>query len=149
MYKSPDYDYEQLCFTSFNTTCGMQLDRNNEWIKAAEKLPWRSWESLYSAMFPSKVGNVAKSCRMVLGSMIIPLRMGLTDRDLVDQIRQNPYYQYFIGLDAFQHDPPFAATALVEWRKRSSVDFVIQINNILGDSVPKMLARTGNQRRER
>ena len=27
MYKTTDYDYEQLSFTNFNTTCGMQLDR--------------------------------------------------------------------------------------------------------------------------
>ena len=30
MYKTPDYEYEQLSFTSFNATCGMQLDPDNE-----------------------------------------------------------------------------------------------------------------------
>ena len=39
MYKTTDYDYEQLSFTNFNTTCGMQLDQNNEWIKLAKQLP--------------------------------------------------------------------------------------------------------------
>jgi hypothetical protein len=97
MYKTPDYDHEQLSFVNFNTTCGMQLDMNNEWIQIAKQLPWRAWESLYQVMFPFTTGNVAKPCRMALGSMIIQLRMGFTDRDLISQIQQNPYYQFFIS----------------------------------------------------
>ena len=74
---------------------------------------------------------------MVLGSLILQLRMGFTDRDLVDQIQQNPYYQYFIGLSAFQHEVPFARTLLVEWRKRIDLDFIIRANDILCNSSPK------------
>ena len=136
MYKTSDYENVQLSFVNFNTTCGMQLDVKNEWIQKASWLPWRAWESLYEAMFPSHTGNVAKTARMVLGSFIIQMRMGLSDRDLVEQIRQNPYYQYFIGLDAFQHNAPFSPTALVEWRKRISVDFVIRANALLCDATP-------------
>ena len=113
MYKTPDYDYQQMCFVNFNQTCGMQLDKNNEWIKQANQLPWQSWETLYSALFSSDTGNVAKPARMVIGSLIIQMRMGFTDRDLVQQIKENPYYQFFLGLEAFQHEAPFAPTILV------------------------------------
>ena len=98
MYKSTDYEHEQLSFINFNMACGMQLDMNNEWIRIAQQLPWKAWEALYVAIFPSNTGNVAKPCRMVLGSLILQMRLGFTDRELVDQLRQNPYYQYFIGL---------------------------------------------------
>lgn len=137
MYKTPDYDYEQLSFTSFNSSCGLQLDPDNEWIRISKQLPWRAWESLYAIQFPSETGNVAKSCRMVMGSLIIQMRMGFTDRALVEQIRQNPYYQYFIGLPAFQHEAPFARTLLVEWRKRIDLAFVIKANDLLCDAAPK------------
>ena len=149
MYKSPDYEYEQLSFINFNMSCGLQLDPNNEWILISKKLPWRAWETLYEGMFPSKTGNVAKPCRMVLGSLIIQLRMGLTDRDLVEQIRQNPYYQYFVGLPAFQHKAPFARTLLVEWRKRIDLAFVIKAIDLLCDSAPiafQFRKRKGNTR---
>ncbi len=66
MYKTTDYDYEQLSFISFNSTCGMQLNPDNEWIKFSRLLPWKAWEPEYSALFPSDTGNVAKPCRMVL-----------------------------------------------------------------------------------
>ena len=52
MYKTPDYDYEQLNFTNFNMTCGLQLDRENEWVRISQKLPWRAWEALYAVMLP-------------------------------------------------------------------------------------------------
>ena len=48
MYKSPDYDYEQLSFINFNTTCGLQLDPNNEWFRISRSLLWRAWETLIS-----------------------------------------------------------------------------------------------------
>lgn len=137
MYKSIDYDYEQLSFVNFNTSCGMQLDTNNEWIRISKSLPWRAWETLYAVMFPSPTGNVAKPCRMVMGSLIIQMRMGYTDRDLVEQILQNPYYQFFIGLEAFQHVAPFNPSLLVFWRKRINQEFVIKANDILCDATPK------------
>ena len=137
MYKTADYEYQQLSFINFNASCGMQLDCENEWFKRASQLPWKAWEALYAALFPSAIGNVAKPCRMVLGSLIIQLRMGFSDRDLVRQIQENPYYQYFIGLETFQHVPPFAPTLLVEWRKRIEVEFVIKANDALCDVMPK------------
>ena len=115
----------------------MQLDSQNEWVKAANRLPWKAWESQYSAIFTSTTGNVAKPCRMVLGSLIIQQRMGFSDRGLVKQIQENPYYQYFIGLEAFQHTPPFSATLLVEWRKRIDSGFVIKVNDALCDAIPR------------
>ena len=115
----------------------MQLDCNNEWIRDANRLPWKVWESQYSAIFSTTTGNVAKPSRMVIGSLIIQQRMGFSDRELVKQIQENPYYQYFIGNESFQHTPPFAATLLVEWRKRIDVTFVIRANDALCDAMPK------------
>ncbi len=115
----------------------MQLDDQNEWIKSANRLPWKAWEASYASLFPGIKGNVAKPCPMVLGSLIIQQRMGFSDRELVKQIQENPYYQYFIGLEAFQHTPPFAATLLVEWRKRINADFVIKVNDALCDAMPR------------
>ena len=115
----------------------MQLDSQNEWVKDANRLPWKVWEASYASMFPGIKGCVAKPCRMVIGSFIIQQRMGFSDRDLVKQIQENPYYQYFIGLESFQHTPPFVPTLLVEWRKRIDVSFVIKANDALCDAMPK------------
>jgi len=137
VYKSTESKHLQLSYFQFNASCGMQLDCNNEWIRDANRLPWKVWESQYSALFSTTTGNVAKPGRMVIGSLIIQQRMGFPDRELVKQIQENPYYQYFIGNESFQHTPPFAATLLVEWRKRIDVTFVIKANDALCDAMPK------------
>ena len=84
-----------------------------------------------------KYRDVAKPCRMVLGALIIQTRLGFSDRELVDQLRQNPYYQYFIGLASFQYTAPFTRTLLVEWRKRIDFQFAVNANNLLCDAAPK------------
>ena len=137
VYKSTESEHLQLSFFQFNASCGMQLDTKNEWVKDASRLPWKVWESSYASMFPGIKGCVAKPCRMVLGSLIIQQQMGFSDRDLVKQLQENPYYQYFIGLESFQHTPPFVPTLLVEWRKRIDVSFVIKANDALCDAMPK------------
>ncbi len=137
MYRTTDFDHKQLSMLHFNQSCGMQLDLTNEWVRNANKLPWEAWETLYAALFPCNKGNIAKPCRMALGSLIIQMRMGFSDRELVTQIQENPYYQYFIGLDEFQNDLPFTPPLLVTWRKRLDVDFIIKANDALCDAIPK------------
>jgi hypothetical protein len=34
--------------------------------------------------------------------LIIKARLGLTDEELVEQIKENPYLQFFIGLEGHQ-----------------------------------------------
>ena len=142
MYKPTDFEQQQLNFFNFNASCGMALDEGNEWIKNGTRLPWKAWEAMYAAMFPGIKGQVAKSCRMVIGSFIIQLRMGFSDRDLVKQLQENPYYQYFIGLDEFQHGKPFTPSLLSIWRTRLTAEFVIKANDLLCDAMPKPQKRS-------
>ena len=54
---------------------------------------------------------------MALGALIIKARLGLTDEELVEQIKENPYLQFFIGLEAFQYWQPFDPSMMVYCRK--------------------------------
>ena len=42
--------------------------------------------------------------------MIIQTKFQFSDRELVEQITENPYLQYFIGLPSYQEKAPFDAT---------------------------------------
>jgi IS5 family transposase len=55
---------------------------------------------------------------MALGALIIKARLGLTDEELVEQIKENPYLQFFIGLEAFQYSAPLDPSMMVYFRKR-------------------------------
>ena len=121
----------QISFYDFNQSCGMQLDTSNEWIILAERIPWDACEEMYAEMFPSKTGHPALPVRVALGALIIKQRKHLSDRDLVKEIKESPYLQYFIGFPKFQKEEPFTAPALVYFRKRIDVDFLATVNDMI------------------
>jgi Transposase domain (DUF772) len=47
----------------------------------------------------------------------------------VEQIKENPYLQYFIGLNSYRNEAPFEASMLVHFRQRLEVGLVNKINN--------------------
>ena len=120
----------QTTFFDFNQSCGMELSSENEWCKLGDQIAWDKLEESYSQHFPGHTGRPAFSVRMALGALIIQKRMKLSDRALVKAIAENPYYQYFIGLQRFTSECPFTAPALVSFRKRLDVDSLMKFNEI-------------------
>ncbi len=57
----------------------------------AELIPWDELEDYYAAQFCKGFGAPAKPSRMALGILIIKARLNLTDEELVEQNRENPY----------------------------------------------------------
>ena len=68
---------------------------------------------------------------MALGALIIQTRFQFSDRELVQQITENPYLQYFIGLPGYQETPPFDASTLVLFRKRINARMLMEANEYL------------------
>ncbi len=69
----------------------IQLDENNQWVIMANLIPWQDFEQKYSDIFAKKLGAPAKPFRMALGALIIQQTKNLTDRQTVEEIRENPY----------------------------------------------------------
>lgn len=139
MYRSNDG--RQTEFTDFDQAWGVALDPENIWVKLADIIPWTEIEREYAALFPSRVGNVAKSARMALGALIIKAYTGSSDRELVRQIKENPYYQYFLGIPSFTHKAPFGHAVVTLFRKRISSEFVDAVNNMMIKELEKNGAR--------
>merc|ERR1712054_498761 len=70
----------------------------------------------------------AKLFRMALGTLIIKEKLGISDRETIEQIRENPYLQYFIGLNCYQQEPPLEFSMLVHFRKRIDGELINKIN---------------------
>ena len=64
------------------------------------------------------IWSTGKTFSMALGALIIKARLGLTDEELVEQIKENPYLQFFIGLEGFQFSAPFDPSMMVDFCKR-------------------------------
>ncbi len=123
--------YRQLGLADFNQPVGLKMNPENRWVKKSATIPWDAIEEKYAGLFPSKTGMPAKPLRMALGSLMIQKQYGYSDRELLEQITENPYYQYFIGLPGFQNEPPFVPSLLVEFRKRLDDEVMTEINEMI------------------
>ena len=120
----------QHSFLGFNQPMGLHMNPDNRWVKLADRIPWDEFEVKYAKLFPSDTGNVAQPLRMALGALIIQTKFQYSDRELVEQIAENPYLQYFIGLPGFREEARLMGT-LVLFRKRISAEMLMEVNEYL------------------
>ena len=128
MYQPKNRENHQISISDFNQSCGFQLDPNNEWVRLADRIPWSEMEADYISLFPSKRGRPAIPYRMALAVRIIQKYKKLSDRKLIQELNENPYLQYFMGLTAYTSDVPIKPTVLVDLRKRISAAELMKAN---------------------
>ena len=109
------------------------MNTENHWAKKVKCIPWTEIEEKYAVLFSSNTGMSAKPLRRVLGSLLIQKQLGFSDRELVEEITKNSYFQYFIGLPGFQPKTPFVPPLLVEFRKRLNDEALGEINEMILD----------------
>ena len=105
-----------------------KLSEDNRWVIMASLIPWSEFEEEYASIFDEEMGAPAKSFRMALGALIIKEKLGISDRETVEQIKENPYLQYFVGISSYSNETPFDASMLVHFRQRIGIELVNRIN---------------------
>jgi transposase, IS5 family len=118
----------QLSFENFYLPFGGRLSGENRWVKLAALIPWEQFEAEYAEQLSDSMGAPAKSFRMALGALVIKERLGTSDAETVEQIRENPYLQYFLGLSEYSDRAPFDSSMLVHFRKRLTSELVGRVN---------------------
>ncbi len=120
---------QQLEFENFILPFGGKLRSDNRWVKLSRLFPWEALDSVYRKNFSSSgMGAPAISSRVAIGSLIIKERLGTSDAETVEQIRENPYLQYFLGFEGFQENIPFDPSMFVHFRKRFPLSEIQRIN---------------------
>lgn len=137
----------QLSFENFYLPFGGHLRGDNRWIILADQIPWRQIEDAYGELFCDDNGCPAKPARMALGALLIKERLGVSDRETVEQISENPYLQYFLGLMEYQDTAPFDHSMLTHFRKRFDKEMLAEINDsIVSDAIePKTPSHQVNE----
>jgi hypothetical protein len=109
----------QLDIYDFILPFGGHLKADNRWVKLRQTINWELVEEEYGRNFANKdAGQEAYPADVAFGSLYIQRLLGFTDRELVDQIAENPYMQYFIGYKEYRNERPFDPSLLVAFRKR-------------------------------
>ena len=118
----------QFSIYDFILPFGGHLKEDNRWVQLRNMIDWQIIDEEYSRHFRNKAaGQEAYPSSVAFGSLYIQRRLGLTDRELIDQISENPYMQYFIGYKEFRDEKPFDASFLVTFRKRLPEDVMNRI----------------------
>jgi len=127
-----NHNAKQLEFEQFSLPFNGGLRSDNRWIKIAKFIPWEEFEILYSkSLTGSQMGSPALSVRFAIGALIIKERLGTSDEETVEQIRENPYLQYFLGFKGYKDDAPFHPTMFVHFRKRIGKKTLAKINEAI------------------
>jgi len=108
----------------------MKLNPRNRWIQLAYHFPWDKCVRIFTRHF-SDTGRMAINPRIVIGSLIIKHKLNLSDEETAMIIEENPYMQYFLGLDEFSPAPLFSPSLFVEWRKKLGNDTFNEFSDVL------------------
>ena len=108
---------------------GIKLNSKNRWVRLSNLIPWDEVEEEYVKNFQQiRRGGEARSARFALGTLIIKEQLNLSDRETVQQIRENPYLQYFLGEKQYNYDISLDASSLTYFRKRFSSESLKDLN---------------------
>ena len=126
MYKND----RQISLAEFQSPFG-KLNESNRWVQIASMIPWEKYEKRYAERFCEDNGAPAKPFRMAMGALIIKQRTGHSDDEVVNDVLENPYMQFLIGLHEFVTEPPFSQSTMTSFRKYITQEMIDEINEEL------------------
>ncbi len=124
-------DRDQISMEEFFLPFGGRLRKDNRWVRLADIIPWTYIEGIYIRNLSGETGRPALSARIAFGAIFINEYDHLTDERTVENIQENPYMQYFLGLHEFHSEPLFDPSMMVHFRKRFPVEELAKINEFI------------------
>ena len=121
----------QLSIDEFHVPFGGTLDPENRWVLFATLMPSEEIEEAYAHQFSPTTGAPAKPARLAFGALFIKQRLGLSDEETVEQIRENTYMQFFLGFAGYSSKTPFDPSMMVHFRKRFSEEDLNRITELI------------------
>ncbi|MCP4685519.1 MAG: IS5 family transposase, partial [bacterium] len=91
-------------------------------VKLANAIDWSVFEDEFGPLYSEDLGRPGKPIRLMVGLHYLKHAFNESDESVVERFLENPYWQYFCGLEYFQHEFPLVPTSLVKWRKRVGKD---------------------------
>ena len=126
----------QLSISEFKMPFEAKLDENNRWVVLSKIVHWEEFARIYFRDFKSNRGAPTKDARLLPGVIIIKHIMKSDDRGVIEMIRENPYMQYFLGLEAFTYEQVMTPSLLISIIKRIDLDL---LESLIDDLIRKGL----------
>ncbi len=106
------------------------LDTNDSLLQLADTIPWSKFEEEFKKYYTGE-GRPPKPIRLMVGILLLKQLKNLSDESIVEHWKQNPYFQYFCGLNDYQASVPCHPTELVKFRNRigkEGMEFIFKMS---------------------
>jgi IS5 family transposase len=102
----------------FRSRLSSILDHGHPLYVLAESIDWEALEREFGAFYVENVGRPGLATRLMAGLHYLKHLCDQSDESVVEGFIENPYWQYFCGMEFFVHELPCDPTSLVKWRHR-------------------------------
>lgn len=86
--------------------------------KLADTIDWAFFDVELGNVYTENTGRPPLPTRLMVGLHYLKHAFNFSDEDACNEFRQNPYWQYFCGLEFFEHEVPFDRSSMTRWRQR-------------------------------
>lgn len=135
-------NYQREFFENF--FMDFELDPNNELIRIEKELPWDELCEVPGKYYSHNQGRPTKPSRAKIGLLILKHLYGLSDEELVKQLKGNLHYQYFCDLSPKRAQNFIDSSSLTKFRKTIGIEGVREIDDIV-DKTINTLSRKGKR----
>ena len=94
------------------------IDLSHELVKMMRLVEWSGLDNDLRPYYCADNGRPGEPIRLMAGLQLLKDMKGLSDEEVCEVWRENPYFQYFCGEEFFQHRLPVEPPSLSIFRKR-------------------------------
>lgn len=91
--------------------------RDHALVRLSRVLDWVGLERKFDECY-ANIGRPGEPLRLMLGLEYLKYTYDLSDEEVVERWKENPYWQYFCGEKYFQYNSPIDPTSMGKFRKR-------------------------------
>src|SRR5262245_7779067 len=102
----------------FRARLDQTIDLKHPLVKLARVVDWQFLKETFGDVYTDGPGQPPLPTQLMAGLAILKHTYDLSDEQVCDRWVENPYYQYFCGMEFFQHKQPFDRSSLSRWRGR-------------------------------
>jgi len=113
-----DNSFDQSHGELFRSSLEQILNRQHPLYTLGNKIDWKRFDHSFGALFAQKKGRPALPTRLVVGLHYLKHAYNESDESVVARLLENPYWQYFCGMEFFEHKLPLNSSSMTRWRKR-------------------------------
>lgn len=102
----------------FRSRLDQILNMQHPLCALANGIDWSGFEEELGMLYEERMGRPGLSTRLMVGLHYLKYSFDESDESVVERLHENPYWQYFCGMQYFTHEALLDPSSLVRWRQR-------------------------------